>query len=47
MNLLLIGGVALFILPLLLIAVYARRVEKRQRERLVEVQGGFGKEKIA
>ena len=41
MTILLPVGVALFVLPLLLIAVYAARVEKRQRKRLFELETNF------
>ena len=46
MSILLPIGVALFVLPLLLLAVYARRVENRQRKRLFEVDS-FGDKKVA
>jgi hypothetical protein len=41
MSILLPIGVALFVLPLLLVALYARHIEKIQRRRMSEVSGNL------
>jgi hypothetical protein len=46
MSILLPIGVALFVLPLVLLAMYARRVENRQRKRLFGVDS-FSDKKVA
>lgn len=41
MSILLPIGVALFVLPLLFVALYARHIEKVQRRRMAEVSGNL------